>query len=255
MIDASVRDEFDVLFAMGDLHIPRHNVEAVDKVVALLDDLQPDIFLDGGDIICADCLSTYPKSHRQLVGLQDEIDEAKVWMGRINRVIPKAMKVMLKDNHFWRRLEDRKKGAVWLEDLNATKPETLLKLDEIGWKAVIKYQWKDTLVFIHGDDKNGSQDCPVNRSRKMVQLSGMSVVRFHSHVTGYEVSRHMGKEHCAIQMGAFEDTNLNDYMKHPEMSNWTTSCGVFYLSKTSDEFHYVPIVFKSGRFIFNGKVY
>ena len=94
MIDASVRDEFDVLFAMGDLHIPRHNAEAVDKVVALLDDLQPDIFLDGGDIICADCLSTYPKSDSQLVGLQYEIDEAKVWMGRINRAIPKAMKVI-----------------------------------------------------------------------------------------------------------------------------------------------------------------
>ena len=39
MNDTSVRDEFDVLFAMGDLHIPRHNVEAVDKVVAFLEDL------------------------------------------------------------------------------------------------------------------------------------------------------------------------------------------------------------------------
>lgn len=254
-MEDNLRNEFDVLFAMGDLHIPRHNVDAMEKIVLLLKDIKPDVFLDGGDIICADCLSTYPKSHKQLTGLQEEINSAKEWMYRLNNILPNTRKIILKDNHFWRRLEDRKKGSVWLEDLEVMSADELMGLTALKWEAMIKYQWKNTLVFVHGDDKNGSQDCPVNRSRKMVQLSGMSVVRFHSHVTGYEISRHMGREHWAIQLGAFEDINLNDYMKHPEMSNWTTSAGIFYLSKETDEFHFVPIVFKNGRFIFGGKMY
>lgn len=251
----SIRTEFDVLFAMGDLHIPRTNIVATEKIIAFLKDLKPDVFIDGGDIICADCLSTYPKSHNQLTGLQKELTAAKEWMRRINTVLPEARKIMIKDNHFWRRLDDRKKGSVWLEDLDAMSAQELMGLDALGWEGMVKFQWKDALVFVHGDDKNGSQDCPVNRVRKMVQQTSISVVRFHSHVTGFEISRHMGKELCAIQLGAFEDVDNNDYMKHPEMSNWTTSAGVFYLSKSTDEFHFIPIIFRNGRFVFQGVIY
>ena len=250
-----ISEEFEVLFAMGDMHIPRTDDNATDKVIRLIKDLKPDIFLDGGDIICADCLSTYPKSHHQLTGLQNELKSAKEWMKRINDILPHARKIIIKDNHFWRRLEDRKKGSVWLEDLDAMNAEELMGLDALKWEGMVKFQWKDTLVFIHGDDKNGSQECPVNRARKMVQQTSLSVVRFHSHVTGFEMSRNMGKERCAIRLGCFEDVGANDYMKHPEMSNWTTSAGVFYLSRMTDEFHFIPIVFRNGRFIFNGKAY
>lgn len=250
-----IRTEFDVLFAVGDMHIPRTCVVLSEKIISLIKDLKPDIYLDGGDIICADCLSTYPKNHRQLTGLQDELKEARAWMKRINDILPGARKIMLRDNHFWRRLEDRKRGAVWLEDLDAMSPEELMGVDALKWETTVKYQWKDVLAFIHGDDKSGSQDCPVNRVRKMSQMTGMSMVRFHSHVTGFEISRHMGKELCSIQLGTLEDLDVNDYMKHPEMSNWTASAGVFYLSKTTDDFFFVPVIFRGNRFVFDGKIY
>lgn len=256
-VSKGLRDDYDVMFTYGDLHIPRHDRKLCNILIDMITDIQPDIVLDGGDIISADCLSRFPKKHAQLVGLQDELGLAYLWMTRINAAVPGARKILLKDNHFWRRLEDKKKGELWLEELNATSGENLLCLKELGWEAMVEYLWKKTLLFVHGDDRSGSGDCPVNRTRKMVQTNGVSIVRYHTHVTGIETHRHrIAGEIYAIQLGCFE--NLKDktgYMKHPEMSNWSTSAGVFYLPKSGNSFHFVPILFKNGEAMFNGVLY
>lgn len=253
----TVKEHYHVLIAYGDLHIPRNNREYQKILLSIISDTQPDIVLDGGDIICADCLSKYPKKHSQLVGLQEELDEAYMWMTSINSAVPSARKIILRDNHFWRRLEDKKKGELWLEGLKATGGRQLLKLEELGWEDMVEYQWRNQLLFVHGDDKAGSQDCPVNRARNMVRNTGLSIVRFHSHTSGVEVRRHMSKEHMAIQLGTFEDLDCTDtYMKHPKLSNWSTSLGVFYLPvEEGEDFQFEPIFFRGGKTVFNGRAY
>jgi len=253
----AVKEHYHVLIAYGDLHIPRNNRGYQRILLDIISDVQPDVVLDGGDIICADCLSKYLKKHSQLVGLQEELDEAYMWMVSINSTVPSARKIMLRDNHFWRRLEDKKKGELWLESLKAAGGRQLLRLEELGWEDMVEYQWRDQLLFVHGDDKAGSQDCPVNRTRNMVRNTGLSIVRFHSHTSGVEVRRHMSKEHMAIQLGAFEDLDHPDiYMKHPKLSNWSTSFGVFYLPREKGEdFQFEPIFFRGGKAVFNGRVY
>jgi len=252
----SIRDDYRILFTYGDIHIPRHDKKACNLLLEIIQDIEPDTILDGGDIICADCLSMYPKNSYQLTGLQYELDLAFNWMTQVNAAAPAARKILLKDNHFWRRLESKKKGELWLEDLDATDGAKLLKLEELGWEAMKEYVWKNTIFFMHGDDKNGSGDCPSNRVRKLVQTNGISVVRYHTHVTGVEIHKHMRGELFAIQLGTFEDIDHKDnYMKHPVTSNWSASAGIFYLPKVGNNFLYQPVLFRYGKAIVNGKIY
>ena len=252
---ASLRDEYDILLTYGDVHIPNQHAQLMTLLLEIIKDVEPDILVDGGDIICADCLSTYPKVHDDLVGLQEELNAAIKWLEAVQSVTPRTRRIILRDNHFWGRLEKKKKGEYWLEGLEAVNADALLKLKDFGFESIDCYNWKDRILFVHGDDKSGSSECPVNRSRKMSQMAGKTIVRFHSHVTGIEMNRKAGVDHMAIQMGTFQDPNNASYLRYPNMTNWTHSAGVFYLSKTTDHFMFVPILFVDGRAIFNGKIY
>lgn len=250
-----MRKDYDVLLTYGDIHIPHQHEKAGQILLEIMRDIQPDIIVDGGDLICADCLSTYPKDHDDLVGLQGELDEAIKWLDAVRAASPGAKRFILRDNHFWGRLEKKKKGEYWLEGLKCIDADHLLKLSEFGWESMEHYDWKDRITFCHGDDKNGSQDCPVNRSRKMSQNTGKTVVRFHSHVTGMEVRKQAGKEQMAIQMGCMQDVHNTKYVRYANYANWTQSAGLFYLSKETDSFFFVPIFFIDGKAILNGKIY
>jgi len=253
--DESGLANYDVMFVYGDIHIPDQHDDLGAILLRIIEDVKPTIILDGGDIICADCLSTYPKAHDELVGLQEELDAATRWFAAVQKVSVGARRIILRDNHFWGRLKKKKKGEYWLERLRAVDGDALLKLDQYGWESMDLYSWKDRIMFIHGDDKQGSSDCPVNRSRKMTQMSGKTIVRFHTHVSGVEMHKHAGQEQFAIQMGTFQDPGKASYLRYPNLTNWTHSAGIFYLSKVSDHFLYVPIFFVGGVAIVNGKLY
>ena len=252
-------NDFRVLLAYGDIHRPNHDEKAVGSLMKLIRDVKPDIVIDGGDMISATCLSGFRKGAGDLTGLQAELDADFEWRSEINSIVPNAEKVILRDNHFWRRLEDSKKDIHWAEDLKSLQPEALLRLGECKWTLTRSWKWHNILMFIHGDEKGGymsSCDNPVNKVRRMVKSSKISIVRFHSHTTGIEMHRaHTGHPYFALQLGTFEDPDKAGYIEQPDMSNWTTSAAIFYLHKNLPLFIPVPIFFIEGMTIFNGKLY
>lgn len=256
---SDIRKTHDVLIAYGDRHVPHTNKHLENILFEIIKEVKPTHILDGGDMISADCLSNFPKRSYQLGGLQEEIDEDYKWRMKVNSVAKSAKKIILKDNHFFRRLEDKKKESIWLEDLRELNAETILKCKELGWNLVTEYDWKDQILFVHGDDDTkgeGSQDRPSNKIRMLRSKLGGTVVRFHSHTTAIEAFRGKKGETCyAIQLGTFEDVSSAGYIKHQSMCNWTTSAGVFYLSKTDDTFLFQPILFSKNKAVFNGKLY
>lgn len=254
------KDKFDVLFCYGDRHVPFQDVTLERIILEMIDDLKPDIVLDGGDMISADCLSTFPKAYMQLAGLQAELDEDFSWRSRINDIAPKATKIVLRDNHFFRRLEDRIKDQIWMEDLRSIQGEELLRLKELGWKLVHEWKWRNKIVFMHGDDKStgmtaASARNPVNKVRNLNRDYALSVVRFHTHVTGFEMYRRQNNTTFALQLGTFQDVAKTEYLKHRDFVNWTNSAAVIYLSTKTDEFHVVPILFNGKSAFLNGKYY
>ena len=252
-----VKKSHDILIAYGDRHAPHQDQHLEDILLEIIRDVKPDIILEGGDMISADCLSTYPKKSYQMVGLQGELDEDYRWRKRINQASPDSEKILLKDNHFFRRLEDRKRESLWMEDLRSLNAEAILRCEELGWQLVPDYDWKSRILFLHGDEGGqGSQKCPVNKVRELKHSMGCSIVRFHSHVTGFEAWRdRQDVVSYGIQLGTFEAVDKTTYIRHKKMVTWTASAGVFYLDKTSDHFLFEPITFSGKKAVFNGVLY
>lgn len=255
MPNKDIRKEYDILLAYGDLHIPNTNQRAANILLDVIDYIQPDIILDGGDIITADCLSEYNKRHSQLIGLQSELNAAHAWLESTQNIVPKAKKILLQDNHFYRRLYDKMTREVWAEDLDSLQPDNLLRLKDFGWSSAKEYNYNDVLLFIHGDDSSGSSAAPVNRVRKLVSMNGISVVAFHSHTTGIEIYNHYNSTQAGIQLGTFEDINKAGYIKHPALANWTHSFGVFYINKKRTEFFFDLCYFINDKCVVNGRVF
>ena len=141
--DAKVmRNRYDIMFAFGDRHAPHHCAWLDRIILELVKDIKPDIILDGGDWISADCLSNFTKSYEQLVGLKDEINLDVEWRKKINMVCPSARKIMLEDNHFVRRLKDRINAVdnLWMDEL--MDAESLLRITETGWEMTPEFVWK-----------------------------------------------------------------------------------------------------------------
>ena len=260
MIDKGTRDEFDILFTFGDRHVPYHCEKTDKMILEMLEDVDPDIIIDGGDMISTDCLSKFKKTHAQMLGAAFEFQIDYIWRQQIQQVSPNSRKYILKDNHFIRRLDDfiQKTENYWLAELQELSPKSLLKLDDVDWKLVDSYNWKEEILFLHGDGPGmgGSARCPVNKSRALVKDAAVSIVKFHSHSTGFEVIRQSGKTRLAVQIGTIMALDKVSYSKHPELFNGSQSMGLFYLHKETNEFHYSPVVIMdSDRSMLNGKIY
>lgn len=247
------------VFAFGDRHAP-HNDPDLDRIILdVIRDSKPDIIVDGGDAISADCLSTFPKNHMQLTGLQGELDEDYRWRTAINAISPNSRKILLKDNHFFARLDRRKKEQVWMEDLRYLQSKELMHLEELGWEATDSWVWENTVMFMHGDDSYSRQyastKCPVNKVRGMVKDNALSIVRFHSHTSGIELHNQSGTVRYALQLGTLQDPDKAGYLKHAELANWTTSVAFFYLSKEKKHAIASPIFFFDKTCVAEGKLY
>jgi len=243
------------LIAFGDEHLPTAHAARLRILLDVIEYEKPDIIISGGDMINCDCISKYNKTHNKLIGLEQELKQAHAWIDSINKVAPKAEKILLKDNHFFRRLSDKMTREHWLSDLEAMKPENLLKLDKYGWKCLHEYDYKHVLLFMHGDDRTANSQKPIEQARATAAKHAITVVRFHSHCTGFEVHKNYHGEYAAIQLGSFVDPYKTDYIKHGGLNNWTTSFGLFYLSETAKEFFFVPSYFINDKCVLNGRLY
>lgn len=252
-------NHFVRLIAFGDRHYPS-NIRALDKIILdVIRDFQPHIIIDGGDPINANQISVFPKTHGELVGLQDELEGDYMWRKAINEVAPNARKILLKDNHVSRRLEKLLCEQYWLDDMSIADQRKLFSLDELGWELLPYWDWKGELLFIHGDrgrGRGGTARLPINSTRTTAKNYGVSVVRFHTHGTGFEIHRRYDNRFLhAIQLGCMQDPGSASYLEHGRLSNWSHSFGVFYLSTTSSHFFFVPCVVIDNMTMFNGKLY
>lgn len=249
--------DYDLAIMWSDIHIPYHDQKLTSVLLDVIEDLQPSLCIDGGDLINATQLSGFQKTHDQLTGLQQELYAAHAWLESVNLVSPKSKKIILTDNHFWRRVNDKiLKENYGLSDLACLTPESLLRLDDFGWKSMKEWNWKDVLLACHGDDIAGSSVAPINTVRKLVANNSISIIRCHSHSTGMEMYSHYGNRIVAgVQLGTLHDRSRIDYVKHNSLHNWTASFLLIYLNKKTDEFFLNPVYFVNNKVMINGKIY
>lgn len=257
-----MKDKWYKMFVFGDRHCNSNDTRLDDLLFQIIKDSKEDLkfIIDMGDGLDADCLSTYDKSMDQLSGLQKELDNDYAFRSTINKISPKSTKILLTCNHFSARLSKLKCKEHWMSDLEALEQKNLFKLEELDWDLLSEYIWgKNKILFMHGDGGLGaaSQKNIINCSRDMMKENNISIVRGHSHTTGYEIHRKFGEVYHAIQIGTMYDLRVAPkYIKSGQyLSNWTNSFGMFYCNPNGEEFFYTPIIINDGKTIFEGKVY
>lgn len=249
------RKDFDVVFLYGDMHIPYENIACRNIMLSIINKVEPNILISGGDDIDGESVSMYDKYTSEEDTLQRDLDAFYHFSSVINSRFPKMKKIYLKDNHLYERLEKHKKLNRWMQSMHIFDFESLIRAKEYGWNVMNEFIWKDTILVTHGHEEKGSTDNPVNTVRGNFKRNGYSIIRFHSHVTGIELHNHCGNTAMAVQLGTFQDISKAKYIKSKERSNWTTSAGVLYLSKTSNDFFFEPILFFNNEAVFRGSYY
>lgn len=250
------------MLVFGDRHVPS-NDKRIDNILIDIIKKNKDEFkyiIDLGDGLDADCISKYDKSHNQLKGLQNELDDDYAFRKEINKACPKATKILLTCNHFTARWNQMMSKEYWMVDLEALQQENLFRLKELNWNLKSEWIWgKNRILFMHGDGAlgSGSQKSIVNCARDLVKENAISIVRGHSHTTGYEVHKKFGKYYHAIQVGTMYDLRVApNYVKSGQyLSNWSNSFGIFYCSPDNDKFLYTPVIIDNGEAVFEGELY
>ena len=250
------------MIAFGDRHTFSNDPRIDDILLQIIKASKENLrfIIDLGDGINADCISTYDKNLSQLNGLQEELNDDYEFRNNINKISPHSTKILLKCNHFTSRFNKLKAKEYWMTDLELLEQENLFKLKELNWELRDEWIWgKNKILFMHGDGGLGvgSQKNVINTSRALAKENHISIVRGHSHTTGYEVHRKFGELLHCIQIGTMYDLRkAPNYIKSGQyLSNWTNSIGVFYCKSNGEDFFYQPVIINDGECFFEGKYY
>lgn len=141
---------------IGDRMEPLHDVQAMQSVLSLARNLQPDNLVDlGDDIDLAELSRFVPDSRHFQNTLQPSLQADHEWHARLSEATPSAERHLVDSNHAKRFGDYLLKHAGVLAEIPEFKLHRLLKLEEIGWDfhggyGAAEYEYAEDLAFKHG---------------------------------------------------------------------------------------------------------
>lgn len=121
------------VFVFPDIHFPYQDDKALSIAEQACIDHDPEIIIILGDLIDCEAPSSFKKEPEQLLGLQDECDQAQAFLQRLRTNHPDA-RIILKEGNHEVRLKTILKNAHThaLSSLRCLRVEALLGLEELG---------------------------------------------------------------------------------------------------------------------------
>jgi len=276
--------EYKVIFVFSDAQIgyrridnellPLHDERAISAMLALLQDLRPDVVVDNGDTTDFAELSRFAPDSDHFQGtLQPSLQRTHELFAQVSAVVPYAFKVTVWSNHVKRLTDHILKNAPALYNIKAANEKypamsypSLLNLESLGWEYQDGYpgEWKyaDDLAFMHGTFavSNGST---ANKLSKANYARNIVQGHKHSIESHYHTDR-KGKVYGAFVVGALcrvdgvvpgYHTSVGvDNQPVEYYENWQQ--GVMVIKDYGDgiyQFDQVPII--NGTIYYNGKTY
>lgn len=242
----------------SDTHFPFADPQALSILYQLIEELQPDLIVDHGDLLDCTSISRFEKDPLHRVTLQDEIQMAAVHLARITDLAPHAERVFIEGNH-----EDRVRRLIW--DM-ASDPKTreilrmpgvmaamelpaLLGMDGLGWEYVTgKRVLFDRLIVKHGNVVRKWSGQSAKEEWLKYGKSGMSG---HVHRRGVFEHRDWNGVHAWWELGCMCDVNPA-YMEDPD---WQQGFAVVTWNEDRTAFGVEEVRVHSGRAMFRGRVY
>jgi len=168
---------------MCDIHIPYHDLEAVNTAFKSLVDSGIDTLIIGGDLLDCYQLSRFEKDPRKRT-FKYEIDVAKKFFEEVRKVFSGDI-VFLAGNHDERAEAFFRQKAPELLDIEALTLPALLELDKFKVKYVSgkKYLKLGKLKVLHGHEYGNAISPPVNPARGLYLKTKSSSICGHHHQT------------------------------------------------------------------------
>lgn len=253
---------------IGDRMEPLHDVPAMNSVLALARNLQPDVMADLGDDVDLAELSRFsPDSTHFQNTIKPSLQADHDWHARLTEATPGAERHLVDSNHAKRWGDYILKNASVLAELPELKLNKILKLEEIGWEfhggyGSAEYEYADDLAFFHGTMATAAGSTALKLSKANPDRN---VVQGHAHraEAQYHTDR-KGRAFGAFVVGALcrIDGVVPSYhsgvdhngepVKHYE--NWQQSAMVIRdFGKGQYTFTQAPI--HNGELLFEGKIY
>jgi predicted phosphodiesterase len=235
--------------AVNDMHYPDVDLRAVNTSNALITLTKPEVIVILGDLHDFYSLSDFDKSPSRLDKLQEELDEASLYLQVLRTNNPDARIIFLEGNH-----EDRLRRYLWsqakpLATLRCMDIKSLFSLKDYEVESIPYEEGlliNSTFLFLHGDLVRAHSSYTAHAM--MDKHSGNGMIG-HTHRGGsfYKVTR-------SGYQGWWENwclCDLNpDYTKYP---NWQQGMSLVQFAGNHQFFvEQIPII--EGQAIYGGKL-
>lgn len=200
-----------------DIHIPFHNLEALNLAISHLLEKEVDTIVLGGDVIDCYQLSTFERDPRERK-FKYEIDTAKAFFTELRSVF-RGRIIYLEGNHDNRVERFFRVRAPELLDLQIlTLPELLeLRKFDIEWVNNKKIIRLGKLNILHGHEFGKSVFSPVNPARGFYMRAKCNIIGGHHHQT----SAHTENDIEGNVTGAWSVGCLSDlHPKYMPLNKW-----------------------------------
>ena len=246
---------------LPDIQYPYHDQLALDKLIKVAKDIQPDAILQIGDGIDFPQVSRWSKgtAGEYAPTLQKHIDGFKGVLAEFREAVPKAKMTWLEGNHDLRLKEFVRSYAPALGSLRALEVENLFGLEELGVEyAKGPLRIGTNTYAVHGHEAGGYCASPTAWDLKFLKRYGSdkSFVFGHTHQP-FLLTRAFGYEgkvspRFTMNAGSIMDPVSASYIKDGAV-NWVMS---FALLRDDGKRVYPDLVTMVDRgFYFNGVKY
>lgn len=242
---------------ISDFHIPYHNSRIINCSLEIADYLKHQnrlkSYIINGDLLDCYAISKFVKNPQRVLEFQKEINLGKEVLKTISDVVGVATKKYYTEGNHEYRIQTDKKINAHLYSLEMYSIPNLLSLDDLGfeWVPFGKKIKRKNYVIYHGDiaRKHSSYT-----AKAELENNGMSGITGHTHRGGifYKtdmkgITKHM-EGFCACK-----DKVGDEYIKGTK--NWQPGFSVVYENQRTGQFQFIPIEYKDGGCIFEGKLF
>lgn len=229
---------YEKALVFNDLHIPWHCQRAIDLMLRIGKDLDPDLIVINGDLVDMWEVSKYVKNplYESKGNLFNEIEMARVFLWDLREKFPNAKIVYIFGNHEFRWAAYIAQNAKPLYKLKGMSLEEQLGCKEFDIE--VKFTGNKESSWQYGQLLIGHFN-KVNKhsgytAKNLLEEKSISLIQAHTHRLGSSFKRLWDRDIVAYENGCLCDRNPQ-YVDRP---NWQLGFSVIYKDKDSD-FHQV----------------